>query len=319
MHYISVIMSVYNERKEWLIESIESILKQSYSNFEFIIVLDQPENEKLRDLILYYADIDKRVRVVINEKNCGLVHSLNKALSMAKGDLIARMDADDISELNRFEIQVKYLDFTRFDIVGGAMRFINEDGSVLGNSSSYGQSPETCKKSLLFRAVLPHPTWMFRRSVIEDVGFYKHVQTAEDYDLVCRAVSFGKKAVNMPQILLNYRLRDTGVSVGKAYQQNKTMKIIREEFRKSIENNQIYDSEKVIQKISQINYNKAHSYYSISLNIYKDACNIIKTKKIIGSVKMLFSFLINVHNTLHFIETIMLKKINKITHVKEGA
>jgi glycosyltransferase involved in cell wall biosynthesis len=311
MHYVSVIMSVYNEREIWLKQAIESILMQSYSNFEFIIVLDKPDNDTLRRLILHYAGKDNRINFIENEKNCGLVYSLNRALKLAKGDLIARMDADDISEASRFEKQINLLDSAGFDIVATAMRFIDEKGNSLGVSSSYGQTSEKCKQSLFYRAVLPHPTWMFRRSIIEDIGLYHNVETAEDYDLMCRAVSAGKNAVNMPEVLLNYRLRDSGISIGKAYQQNKTMCIVQKEFRESISNNRTYDGDSVMKKTARIDYEKKHSFYSITSNLYKDGCSLVKSRSIKGFFTLPISVLLNLSNLKHLIDTVKLKKINE--------
>ena len=81
---VSVIMSVYNEKEKWLIEAIESILKQSYKNLEFIIILDNPDNKKLDNIIKFYCKKDARIRYFKNEKNMGLVKSLNKALTLCK-------------------------------------------------------------------------------------------------------------------------------------------------------------------------------------------------------------------------------------------
>ncbi|WP_377519780.1 glycosyltransferase [Priestia megaterium] len=310
MHYISVIMSVYNEREIWLKQAIESILTQTYTNFEFIIILDNPSNDNLRKLILDYSDKDNRIRFIENEKNRGLVYSLNLALKLAKGNLIARMDADDISEAERFEKQINLLDSTGYDIVATAVRFINEEGNTLGVSSSYGQTPEKCKQSLFYRMILFHPTWMFRSNIIEDIGLYNNVETAEDYDLICRAVSAGKKAVNMPEVLSNYRLRNNGISIGKASQQNRTMQIIQREYSQSIRNNKQYDGKSVIRQAERIDYGKKHSFYSITSNLYKDACSQLKSRNIKGFFKLLISLLLNLSNLKHFVYTVKLKRIN---------
>src|SRR5690348_17026682 len=101
-------MSVYNEQDDWLKQSIESILNQTYQYFEFIIVLDNPNNKAAKRLLERYQQIDNRIKLIYNEENIGLTNSLNKALEVAKGTYIARMDADDISDPRRFEIQYNY-------------------------------------------------------------------------------------------------------------------------------------------------------------------------------------------------------------------
>ena len=130
---ISVIMSVYNEKKEWLQMSINSILNQSFKNFEFIIVLDNPDNIELKAVLEQFAAKDSRIKLIYNKKNMGLVYSLNSALKVAKGEYIARMDADDISELDRLEVQYNYFEQNPdIDFVSGFIRIIDEFDNVIG-------------------------------------------------------------------------------------------------------------------------------------------------------------------------------------------
>ena len=93
---IGVIMSAYNENIDWVRESVDSILKQTYSNLKLYITLDNPDNCELRELLEYYESTDDRVRLIKNEHNLGLVTCLNKMINIVDEDIIARMDADDI-------------------------------------------------------------------------------------------------------------------------------------------------------------------------------------------------------------------------------
>ena len=106
---ISVIMSTYNEKEIWVKEAVDSILNQTVNDFEFIIIVDKPDNNKIIDLLHEYEMNDKRVKVYINNKNLGLVKSLNKAIRLSNGKFIARMDADDYSYPQRFEKQLNLL------------------------------------------------------------------------------------------------------------------------------------------------------------------------------------------------------------------
>jgi glycosyltransferase involved in cell wall biosynthesis len=108
--YISAVMSVYNESEEYLRKSIESILNQTYTDFEFIIILDNPDNKKARDILKEYENKDDRIVLLENEKNIGLAPSLNRGVKVARGKYIARMDADDIALPQRFEKQVYFLE-----------------------------------------------------------------------------------------------------------------------------------------------------------------------------------------------------------------
>ena len=106
---LSIIMPVYNEKVEWIKESIESIIYQTFTEFEFIIILDNPENKEAEKLLENYSKKDKRIRILKNKKNIGLVKTLNIGLDVANGEFIARMDADDIALPERFEKQMNFL------------------------------------------------------------------------------------------------------------------------------------------------------------------------------------------------------------------
>lgn len=127
---ISIIMSVYNETDSVLALSVDSILSQSYSNFEFIIVDDNPNNTQIRDFLKRQSD--PRIVRIYNKENRGLVYSLNKALKVAKGSIIARMDADDISEKDRIEKEYRYLKNHNLDLVGTWIHLIDSQNNKIG-------------------------------------------------------------------------------------------------------------------------------------------------------------------------------------------
>ena len=131
MMEISVIMATYKEKIELLKVAIESILKQTYNNFEFIIILDNPENIEHIRCIENYQKNDDRIRFYINEKNMGLTKTLNKALSLSKGKYICRMDADDVSMPDRIEKQLHYLNQYHYDLIGGLSHMIDENGKTI--------------------------------------------------------------------------------------------------------------------------------------------------------------------------------------------
>ena len=114
---ISIIMSTYNEPLSLVKKSVESILTQSFKDFEFIIILDNPKNFEVNNYIKLLKNIDSRINVIENEKNIGLAKSLNKALMTAKGNIIARMDADDISYKDRIKLEYEYLCKNEYDLI----------------------------------------------------------------------------------------------------------------------------------------------------------------------------------------------------------
>lgn len=213
---VSVVMSAYNEKVEWLRKSINSILEQTYENFEFIIILDNPFNLELKDYLLKICELDDRVKVIINEKNLGIVESINRGIDVAEGEYIARMDADDIAVKERLEKQVIFLDNNpNIHLVGSKMIFIDEEGNKLYEDQYKLEKKEEIIEHLKYCNAFSHPTFMFRRKTIIDLGKYRNALYAEDYDLCMRLVVQGYEISNIPEVLLYYRLRDSGISLGK--------------------------------------------------------------------------------------------------------
>ena len=160
---ISIIMSTYKEEENLLRESIESILNQTYKDFEFIIILDFPENNLHKKIIEEYSKIDNRIRFFVNEKNLGLTGSLNRGLSLAKGEYIARMDADDISLPYRLERQLEYIKKNQYDLIGGITQMIDEDGNSIYSIQKVPTDFNKIKKALRYGQCIAHPTWLGRK------------------------------------------------------------------------------------------------------------------------------------------------------------
>lgn len=307
---VSVIMSVYNEKPEWLRTAIESILNQTHKNIEFIIILDNPDNTTLRLIIEEYHLNDCRVKYYINEENKGLVTSLNRALAYCTGEYIARMDADDISEKNRIELQLKFMKDKQCDIVACRMQFIDENGKKLALSGQFGNEISTCIESLKIRNVVAHPTWLVKRSVFEAVGEYQEIPTIEDYEWLCRAVCMGYKPCNMKVVLFNYRIRN-GISVGKAYQQYKMGNYLRKEFHKALYRRKL-DTSKIINYAQYMDFNKNHKWYCKFSMMYKTGCNEIKNREyVVGGIKVVASCVCLPSLLVKNYKSIKLKRINR--------
>lgn len=219
---ISVIMSVYNEKEEWLRESIESILGQTYRNLEFIIVLDNPQNETLRDVILDYQAKDTRIIFLPNEKNIGLVASLNRALASVHGDYTARMDADDICALDRLQKQMETMKQEQVDFVITANDFLHEDGTLVIGASDETFRPHAFAQIMKYGNVAPHNTWLLKTSVYRRLGGYREVRYCEDLDFVLRALQEGVRIEKSSLHAVQYRLRESSVS--RSYTMEQTMK-----------------------------------------------------------------------------------------------
>ena len=203
---VSVIMGIYKMmNKESIVKlAIDSILNQTYKDFEFIIC-DDGSNDGTYELVQNLIKKDDRVILIKNEKNRGLAYSLNHCLSIAKGKYIARMDADDISIPNRFEKQVKFLDeHLEYAVVGCNMLYINENG-IWGNRVL---AEKPTKKSFLFTSPFAHPTVIMRKEILDLLNGYKVekiTRRLEDYDLFMRLYANGYKGYNMQEFLYQFR------------------------------------------------------------------------------------------------------------------
>lgn len=202
---ISVIMGIYNQKdKAALEQAVDSVLNQTFREFEFLIYDDgscAEEAEFLKTL----AEKDNRIRLLRGETNLGLAHALNECLKVAKGEYIARMDGDDISAPERFQTQLDFLkDHAECAFVGCSAELFDADG-VWGYRLMAEQPGE--KEFLKFSPYV-HPSVMFRRSVLKDAGGYletKDTRRCEDYELFMRLHCMGRHGQNLGGRLFCYR------------------------------------------------------------------------------------------------------------------
>lgn len=216
---VSVIMSVYNEPLEWLCKAIDSILGQTFTDFEFIIINDNPQNEGIIEELERYRAKDSRIIILKNKVNIGLTKSLNIGLLHAKGKYIARMDADDISEPNRFQTQYNFMEKHPDCVVCGSwMLKFNDSGLQLLVKEP--TDDDEIKSLLLMRNCIAHPTVFMRREVLLSnlVTYNEGVRYSQDYDLFSRLAMMGKLA-NIPEPLLRYRQSGQQISSSKSKEQ----------------------------------------------------------------------------------------------------
>lgn len=208
---ISVLMSVYNGQR-YLKDAIESILNQTIEEFEFIIVNDG-SMDRTCEILEHYEKIDRRVRIVHNDKNIGLTKSLNKALWFARGEYVARMDADDISEPERLRSQIELLKSDKsIGCVGCDAFVIDEEGRTIKtvvlpkrNLSGY----------LRKRNCFVHGSLVFPMKVLQELGGYnEHMLFVQDYELVLR-ISQAYELATVRAFL--YRLRKSRKSISSKY------------------------------------------------------------------------------------------------------
>ena len=198
-------MPVYNPG-DFLTSALESILNQSYSNFEFIIVDDASTDDSWK-IIRSFAKTDKRIRAFRNHINLGVSLTSNIALSKAKGDYIARMDSDDISAPDRLQKQLKFLQKNKkIILVGGQCTIINQDGRTIGYKQ-FPLSPHLALLDMLFWAVpVQQGYMMINRTLLPKnfVWYSANKTSAEEIDLFFNLAKFGQFA-NLPDYLYFYR------------------------------------------------------------------------------------------------------------------
>lgn len=206
---ISVIMSVHNGAR-YLREAIESILSQTYTDFEFLII-DDCSNDNSPAILKEYSDKDSRIVLITNEFNLGLTKNLNKALRVAKGEYIARFDCDDVSLPNRFKEQVSYLDtHPKCGVISLWADVIDNKGTYV-RTIKYPTTDKELRTALIRYNPFFHPGLMVRKEVFSAVGFYDESwRFAQDYELYFR-IAKKYELGNVPQVLLKYR--ETGGSI----------------------------------------------------------------------------------------------------------
>ncbi|RXW34759.1 glycosyl transferase family 2 [Enterococcus faecium] len=304
---ISVIMSTYNEETKELSSAIDSILQQSYTDFEFIIIIDNPNNKNLLSTVEKYAEMDNRIHIISNKKNMGLAASLNIGLQEANGELIARMDADDISAKDRFERQIAhFLNHPSTDILSTNCFYIDEDGKLIGKKSEIPTTKEAIEKILPIGSSIIHPSVMGKKVAFLKMKGYRKLETAEDYDLWLRMLSAGIIIRSLPDYLLYYRIRKNSMTKSNVYRQIMTDIFIREDYKKRIKDESDVFSEKKYKKFITNNKQKQKfNYYyerftlgvekiqknKFSLTGYGDVLSSLLMNKLVRYMfKMLLSY-----------------------------
>ena len=204
---VTVLMPVYNGEK-YLKNAIESILYQTFKDFEFLIIDDGSTDNSVEIMGSFN---DARIRIERNKINLGLIKTLNKGLKLSKGKYIARMDCDDISLPKRLSTQINFMEkHPEIGVCGSWVKIIGLEKKFI---NKYPKKHEEAKAYLLFNTPLAHPSVIMRKEVIEKYKLeydenYKH---AEDYELWSRIINYSKIS-NIPKVLLHYRMHPESVS-----------------------------------------------------------------------------------------------------------
>ena len=214
---VSLVIPVYNSQK-YLEECIRSILMQTYSDWEALFINEFGSDDGSREIILNYAKKDKRIKLIQNDFKLGLAQSLNRGFQIAKGNYIARLDADDIAYSTRLERQVEFME--QNPNIGVCGTYQKHFGKGVDWIHKPPTTIENCRANLLFGCDICHSTLMIRKEIfISNNLFYDNKFLAEDFELWSRAVAV-TNFINIPEVLGGYRLGEDNITNAKKEQLN---------------------------------------------------------------------------------------------------
>lgn len=254
---ISVVMSIYNEPLQWIRLAMESILSQTFRDCEYIIICDNPGFDKGIAYISELAGADPRIRLIINEKNIGPTKSFNKAIEAAKGEYIARMDADDIALPTRFEKQVKFLDsHPQISICASDVHVMDPEGRITRKNRYRKKRRQELN---VISNCIAHPTVMLRRALLEERNplYNPDYRYSQDYELWTFLTLKGHRFHTLQEPLLMYRRSASQISSARKQTQVECFKKAHKSFiinwlldRGIINENDTSYPEKMLQKAS---------------------------------------------------------------------
>lgn len=227
---IAVIMSTYAEKPEWLKASIESILNQTFDDFRFYIALDSPENHELNAMVKSYAAADPRIVVVANERNLGLVETLNRLLMLVREPYVARMDADDIARPERLQRELDYLEENALDMVMCGADILSH-GRIVPGRRLPDIAPDGMAEIQKHTNVSFHSSWLVKQTVYQALDGYRPMNRCEDFDFVLRALQTGFRIGRMTEMLMIYRLAENGISNANWMEQELNARYLQEKFK----------------------------------------------------------------------------------------
>lgn len=212
-------MSVYNEKESYLREAVESILNQSFSDFEFIIIDDGSDDKNCLHTLEEFAKKDARIKLIRNNTNLGLTQSLNKALAQAVGKYIARIDSDDIADSRRLEKQLQFMESNpTYALCGSWAYFIDQDGRVTGEKKS-PTTYEKIKKRLIFFNFFTHSSLFFQKGIASNFnGYNENLKKAQDYDFILK-ISAKYPVAILPEFLCSNRQHSKSISASSKKKQ----------------------------------------------------------------------------------------------------
>lgn len=217
MMSITVIMSVHNCDR-FLKEAIDSIINQTFTDFQFLII-DDASSDKSVEIIRSYKD--SRIKLIVNENQQGLTKNLNSVIELVKSKYIARMDADDIACKDRLEKQFHFMETHKnIDICGTNAKLIDENGKCIGKKV-YPANDDDIKSMMLLTNPIIHPSVMMKTEVLKKFKYDPFFKVSQDYALWARLMKQGCLFANLQESLMKYRVVQKGITCSYSYARKK--------------------------------------------------------------------------------------------------
>lgn len=211
MPKVTVFMAAYNA-SQYISKSIQSVLDQSYTDFELLIVNDGSTDDTVKVIQSFQ---DPRIRLIDNNQNKGIPYTRNVGVREAKGKYFAILDSDDISQSNRLETQVAHMEKDPdLAVLGSWAKVIDSRGNLTGETLQVHDNPQKINVVLFFENTLVHSSVMMRTDLLRKVGGYPHHEVAQDYGLFCN-IAERHKIKNIPEFLVQYRVHSSNISKTK--------------------------------------------------------------------------------------------------------
>lgn len=304
---VSVIIPVYNV-EQYVKEAIQSIQNQTYKNLE-IIVIDDGSSDNTYKIVDKLAKFDNRIKLYKNAQNLKIVKTLNRALSLANGEYIARMDGDDISAPDRIEKKVKFLEENKeYDLVGCSMKAIDIDGNNIGQTVHFSNQ-NLLLESLKYVTPVSH-IWVARKFLYDELNGYKEISGVEDYDFLLRMTSSNFKYTNLEDYFGYFvRLGRVGNTISSfGIRQRKMHSYVHKLYEERLKNQKDSFSEETLKEYTQTSdfLEKIHTFSSRSL--YK-AIEAKSEKKYFKTLIYLLASLVSPYQISYLIDRLKYRNI----------
>lgn len=307
---MSVLIPTYNVQ-DFVEQAISSITNQTYKNIEIIIV-DDCSSDKTFEKLKKLAKQDSRIKLLRNDTNLKICKTLNRALKESKGKYIVRMDGDDISDKDRIEKQIEYLEKNQeVDLVGNSVKNIDEKNNVF-SITKYCSDFKELKKLAKYGTPVLH-IWAARREVYEKLEGYREIPYVEDYDFLLRMITSGYKFSNLENYYgYSVRFRQGNTATTNGIEQVKAFKYVRKLYEERLQNKNNRDShsENKFHRAIFIDSNERQKYED-SLIEFKKYLYYKKEKKVIAVLSLIKSVLKSRYQLERIINRFLFKILSK--------